>query len=238
MKFKYIVVDEGHRLKNFNCKLIRELKTIPTENKLLLSGEALYDDLLHINSPRSVHASIIPALVVLLCVHCAVPSHALISLVRCCWPGTASFSVVWRWLAYICLVSHLDLLIGLQSFDPGFTPVDLTYCPAPLSTPAPNRSPSTQASCHCSFHCSNLDPNIEPMFVRSRNTGTPLQNNLAELWSLLNFLMPDVFARMDDFEEWFDFSSVVGLEGADQVGCLKCSSHVQLVGTEVFLWLG
>ena len=24
-------------------------------------------------------------------------------------------------------------------------------------------------------------------------TGTPLQNNLAELWSLLNFLLPDIF---------------------------------------------
>ena len=24
--FKYIVVDEGHRLKNFDCKLLRELK--------------------------------------------------------------------------------------------------------------------------------------------------------------------------------------------------------------------
>ena len=33
--FKYLVVDEGHRLKNFDCKLIRELKTIPTANKLL-----------------------------------------------------------------------------------------------------------------------------------------------------------------------------------------------------------
>lgn len=36
--FKYIVVDEGHRLKNFNCKLIRELKAIPTNNRLLLTG--------------------------------------------------------------------------------------------------------------------------------------------------------------------------------------------------------
>lgn len=36
--WKYIVVDEGHRLKNFNCKLLRELRTIPTANKLLLSG--------------------------------------------------------------------------------------------------------------------------------------------------------------------------------------------------------
>ena len=24
-------------------------------------------------------------------------------------------------------------------------------------------------------------------------TGTPLQNNLAELWSLLNFILPDIF---------------------------------------------
>lgn len=28
-------------------------------------------------------------------------------------------------------------------------------------------------------------------------TGTPLQNNLSELWSLLNFLLPDIF---DDLE--------------------------------------
>lgn len=36
--FKYIIVDEGHRLKNFECKLLRELRMIPTSNKLLLSG--------------------------------------------------------------------------------------------------------------------------------------------------------------------------------------------------------
>lgn len=29
---------QGHRLKNMNCKLIRELKTLPVENKLLLTG--------------------------------------------------------------------------------------------------------------------------------------------------------------------------------------------------------
>ena len=38
IKFRYLVVDEGHRLKNFNCRLIRELKTIPNENRLLLTG--------------------------------------------------------------------------------------------------------------------------------------------------------------------------------------------------------
>ncbi|CAH2043122.1 unnamed protein product, partial [Thlaspi arvense] len=37
-------------------------------------------------------------------------------------------------------------------------------------------------------------------------TGTPLQNNLSELWSLLNFILPDIFASHDEFESWFDFS--------------------------------
>jgi ATP-dependent DNA helicase len=40
------------------------------------------------------------------------------------------------------------------------------------------------------------------------HAGTPLQNNLAELWSLLNFLLPDVFSSLENFEGWFDFSSV------------------------------
>ncbi|KAI8344263.1 SNF2 family N-terminal domain-containing protein [Chlamydoabsidia padenii] len=34
-------------------------------------------------------------------------------------------------------------------------------------------------------------------------TGTPLQNNLHELWALLNFLLPDVFSSADVFDEWF-----------------------------------
>ncbi|KAJ7517902.1 hypothetical protein O6H91_21G045300 [Diphasiastrum complanatum] len=72
-KWKYIVVDEGHRLKNFDCKLLRELRQIPAANTLLL-------------------------------------------------------------------------------------------------------------------------------------TGTPLQNNLAELWSLLNFILPDIFTSMHEFQSWFDFS--------------------------------
>lgn len=43
-------------------------------------------------------------------------------------------------------------------------------------------------------------------------TGTPLQNNLHELWSLLNFLLPDVFNSSDDFDSWFNTSSCLESE--------------------------
>lgn len=45
-------------------------------------------------------------------------------------------------------------------------------------------------------------------------TGTPLQNNLHELWALLNFLVPDVFDSSADFEAWFD---VTNEEGRDTI---------------------
>jgi ATP-dependent DNA helicase len=35
-------------------------------------------------------------------------------------------------------------------------------------------------------------------------TGTPLQNNLSELWSLLNFLLPDIFSDLELFQAWFE----------------------------------
>ena len=34
-------------------------------------------------------------------------------------------------------------------------------------------------------------------------TGTPLQNNLMELWSLLHFLMPHIFESGKEFKDWF-----------------------------------
>ncbi|EEB20390.1 helicase, putative [Pediculus humanus corporis] len=41
-------------------------------------------------------------------------------------------------------------------------------------------------------------------------TGTPLQNNLHELWALLNFLLPDVFNSSDDFDSWFNTNTFMG----------------------------
>ncbi|KAI1361774.1 SNF2 family N-terminal domain-containing protein [Xylaria arbuscula] len=47
-------------------------------------------------------------------------------------------------------------------------------------------------------------------------TGTPLQNNLKELWSLLHFLMPETFLDWEAFEVWFDFSDLQDEEGTAQ----------------------
>ena len=35
-------------------------------------------------------------------------------------------------------------------------------------------------------------------------TGTPLQNNLPELWALLNFVLPHIFKSVKSFDEWFN----------------------------------
>ena len=53
---------------------------------------------------------------------------------------------------------------------------------------------------------SSLSKIIRLFYSRNRLliTGTPLQNNLHELWALLNFLLPDVFGDSDQFDEAFD----------------------------------
>jgi len=38
-------------------------------------------------------------------------------------------------------------------------------------------------------------------------TGTPLQNNLTELWALLNFLMPKLFDSAFEFNELFKINA-------------------------------
>ena len=47
-----------------------------------------------------------------------------------------------------------------------------------------------------------------PMDNKLLLTGTPLQNNLAELWSLLNFILPDIFSSHQEFESWYNSPSL------------------------------
>jgi hypothetical protein len=48
-------------------------------------------------------------------------------------------------------------------------------------------------------------------------TGTPLQNDLMELWSLLHFLMPHVFSSHAQFQGWFSNPLTGMVEGASSV---------------------
>ncbi|KAK8741615.1 hypothetical protein OTU49_002302 [Cherax quadricarinatus] len=57
--------------------------------------------------------------------------------------------------------------------------------------------------------------NTYPSTNRLLMTGTPLQNNLAELWGLLNFLMPDIFDSLDVFESWLDVTDMME-DGSDE----------------------
>ena len=58
----------------------------------------------------------------------------------------------------------------------------------------------------------NEETRISQMIRKLKNksklllTGTPLQNNVHELWSLLNFLMPEIFNDSEAFDSWFNFS--------------------------------
>ncbi|KAL1110499.1 hypothetical protein AAG570_008027 [Ranatra chinensis] len=44
----------------------------------------------------------------------------------------------------------------------------------------------------------SLFPKVNSLLL----TGTPLQNNLQELWSLLHFILPTVFDELGSFNEW------------------------------------
>ncbi|KAB5576088.1 INO80-like protein [Coniochaeta sp. 2T2.1] len=54
-------------------------------------------------------------------------------------------------------------------------------------------SQSSRWKCLLGFHCRN----------RLLLTGTPIQNNMQELWALLHFIMPSLFDSHDEFSEWF-----------------------------------
>ena len=52
------------------------------------------------------------------------------------------------------------------------------------------------------FFCEIAYCALDPTFP-----GTPLQNNLHEMWALLNFLLPEVFGSANAFDEWFNLDT-------------------------------
>lgn len=59
-------------------------------------------------------------------------------------------------------------------------------------------------------------------------TGTPIQNTLEELWSLLNFCSPGIFDDLEVFQSWFGFRDI-GQESGDQVEDIVQTEHKERV---------
>lgn len=60
-------------------------------------------------------------------------------------------------------------------------------------------------------------------------TGTPIQNNLSELWSLLHFLNPEIFTDLEKFKGWFakvDISSINNKMGDQSPDAKKKATEV------------
>ncbi|BES94743.1 SNF2 family N-terminal domain [Nesidiocoris tenuis] len=65
-------------------------------------------------------------------------------------------------------------------------------------------------------------------FNRLLLTGTPLQNNLTELWSLLHFLLPEIFDSLEYFETLF---TVEEIQNGDLESCLEKESQSSILST-------
>lgn len=48
-------------------------------------------------------------------------------------------------------------------------------------------------------------------------SGTPLQNTPHELWSLLNYLLPDLFDSSEVFDKWFEVNSEAKANSAERI---------------------
>ncbi|KAF7423005.1 hypothetical protein PC9H_011169 [Pleurotus ostreatus] len=59
-------------------------------------------------------------------------------------------------------------------------------------------------------------------------TGTPLHNNLAELWSLLNFVLPEIFGDLDTFQELFNLPAMQTTVGSERASHVIDSLHLIL----------
>lgn len=69
-------------------------------------------------------------------------------------------------------------------------------------------------SCMRQFKCSN----------KLLLTGTPIQNDVSELWALLNLLMPNLFDKLEDFNAWFGIENF--FESNDKIAVMAKNNEI------------
>jgi chromodomain-helicase-DNA-binding protein 7 len=79
-------------------------------------------------------------------------------------------------------------------------------------------------------HSSKLAKNLRDSRFKFEHilllTGTPIQNNMTELWTLMNFMDEDVFQNLDDFlEKYGDIKSKEGTKGKSYFELVQGDRH-------------
>ena len=73
-----------------------------------------------------------------------------------------------------------------------------------------------------------------PATVRFALTGTPIENRLAELWSIFDFLMPGILGTRDDFSKRFEGPVEAGeFEATNRLQCLVAPFILRRLKTDV-----
>jgi hypothetical protein len=70
---------------------------------------------------------------------------------------------------------------------------------------------------------------LTALFVSSRCGVT--QNNMQELWALLNFILPNIFNSGDNFDDWFS-KPFKGLESSAEIDELMTEEESALVSPQ------
>jgi hypothetical protein len=151
--WRYIIIDEGHRIKNASCKLNADLRHYQSSHRLLLTGTPL-------------------------------------QVTKC--PPQFCYFLDWLFIFFECIgLTYAKCLLLLQNHALYIPPL-IIFC---------------RFYYLIQFYCSLV------------------QNNLEELWALLNFLLPNIFNSAEDFSQWFNkpFESN-GDNSADEVSLLTCST--------------
>ncbi|CAI5526384.1 unnamed protein product [Closterium sp. Naga37s-1] len=208
LSWRYIIIDEAHRIKNENSILSKTMRLFSSNYRLLITGTPLQPGKFDV----------------------VVTSYEMVIKEK-----TAFRRLSWRYIiideahriknensilskTMRLFSSNYRLLITGTPLQPGKFDVVVTSYEMVIKEKSAFRRLSWRYIIIDEAQRFKNENSIlsKTMRLFSSNyrlliTGTPLQNNLHELWALLNFLLPEIFSSAEAFDEWFQLS-----DGEDQ----------------------